>query len=145
MRHDKLNPQGLTQLFSVILGQLWVVLLAIAFQMKLEYWGLTDSVVLTLVSALKENRIIDGDKIDTVRKDIEKVLKLYKILPEFPLTMKNIYIPVILLLILYISYSIKANSKSTLDIFPGHSPKHLERISGGIIQCKWFPNPHHCQ
>ncbi|MEH2334953.1 WYL domain-containing protein [Nostoc sp.] len=39
----------------------------------------------TLVSALRENGIIDGDGLDTVRKDIEKVLKPYKILPEFPL------------------------------------------------------------
>ncbi|MBD2247401.1 WYL domain-containing protein [Nostoc sp. FACHB-888] len=39
----------------------------------------------TLVSALKENGIIDSDGLDTVRKDIEKVLKPYKILPEFPL------------------------------------------------------------
>ncbi|MBD2536539.1 WYL domain-containing protein [Nostoc flagelliforme FACHB-838] len=39
----------------------------------------------TLVSALRENGIIDGDGLDTVRKDIEKVLKPYKILPEFSL------------------------------------------------------------
>lgn len=39
----------------------------------------------TLVSALKQNGIIDGDSLDTVRKDIEKVLKRYKILAEFPL------------------------------------------------------------
>ncbi|BAZ33844.1 hypothetical protein NIES4074_63580 (plasmid) [Cylindrospermum sp. NIES-4074] len=39
----------------------------------------------TLVSALKNNGIIDDDGLDTVRKDIEKVLKPYKILPEFPL------------------------------------------------------------
>ncbi|MEH1979425.1 MAG: hypothetical protein V7L27_09200 [Nostoc sp.] len=39
----------------------------------------------TFVSALKQNEIIDGDSLDTVRKDIEKVLKPYKILPEFPL------------------------------------------------------------
>lgn len=39
----------------------------------------------TLVSALKENGIIQGDGLDTVRKDIEKVLKPYKILPDFPL------------------------------------------------------------
>ncbi|MEH2393496.1 MAG: ATP-binding protein [Nostoc sp.] len=39
----------------------------------------------TLMSALRENGIIDGDGLDTVRKDIEKVLKPYKILPEFPL------------------------------------------------------------
>ncbi|MBC1225003.1 YafY family protein, partial [Nostoc sp. UCD120] len=39
----------------------------------------------TLVSTLRENGIIDGDGLDTVRKDIEKVLKPYKILPEFPL------------------------------------------------------------
>lgn len=39
----------------------------------------------TLMSALRENGIIEGDGLDTVRKDIEKVLKPYKILPEFPL------------------------------------------------------------
>ncbi|MBD2302804.1 WYL domain-containing protein [Nostoc sp. FACHB-190] len=39
----------------------------------------------TLVSALKQHEIIDGDNLDTVRKDIEKVLKPYKILPDFPL------------------------------------------------------------
>ncbi|MDF5706670.1 MAG: WYL domain-containing protein [Nostoc sp. S4] len=39
----------------------------------------------TLMSALTENGIIDNDKVDSVRKDIEKVLKPYKILPEFPL------------------------------------------------------------
>lgn len=39
----------------------------------------------TLVSALQQKGIIDGDSLDTVRKDIEKVLKPYKILPEFPL------------------------------------------------------------
>lgn len=38
-----------------------------------------------LVSALQQKGIIDGDSLDTVRKDIEKVLKPYKILPEFPL------------------------------------------------------------
>jgi predicted DNA-binding transcriptional regulator YafY len=39
----------------------------------------------TLMSALKQHGIIDGDGLDTVRKDIEKVLKPYKILPDFPL------------------------------------------------------------
>ncbi|MEA5504175.1 AAA family ATPase [Halotia wernerae UHCC 0503] len=39
----------------------------------------------TLVSALQHHEIIDSDGLDTVRKDIEKVLKPYKILPEFPL------------------------------------------------------------
>ncbi|MEH2131115.1 MAG: WYL domain-containing protein [Nostoc sp.] len=39
----------------------------------------------TLVSALREYGIIDGDRLDTIRKDIEMVLKPYKILPEFPL------------------------------------------------------------
>ncbi|MBD2772619.1 WYL domain-containing protein [Iningainema tapete] len=39
----------------------------------------------TLVTALLENGIIQGDGLDTVRKDIEKVLKPYKILPNFPL------------------------------------------------------------
>jgi predicted kinase len=39
----------------------------------------------TLVSALRENGIIVGDGLDNVRKDIERVLKPYKILPEFPL------------------------------------------------------------
>ncbi|GAB1543357.1 hypothetical protein NUACC21_60310 [Scytonema sp. NUACC21] len=39
----------------------------------------------TLAIALRDNGIIDGDGIDTVRKDIEKVLKPYKILPNFPL------------------------------------------------------------
>ncbi|AFZ26264.1 putative kinase [Cylindrospermum stagnale PCC 7417] len=39
----------------------------------------------TLVSALEDHGIIDDDELDTVRKDIEKVLKPYKILPEFPL------------------------------------------------------------
>ncbi|UKO99161.1 WYL domain-containing protein [Nostoc sp. UHCC 0870] len=39
----------------------------------------------TLVSALGQYGIIDIDGLDTVRKDIEKVLKPYKILPEFPL------------------------------------------------------------
>jgi len=39
----------------------------------------------TLVHALQENGIIDGDGLDIVRKDIEKVLKPYKILPEIQL------------------------------------------------------------
>ncbi|MBD2440574.1 WYL domain-containing protein [Nostoc sp. FACHB-110] len=39
----------------------------------------------TLVSALRQHEIIEGDNLDTVRKDIEKVLKPYKILPDFPL------------------------------------------------------------
>ncbi len=39
----------------------------------------------TLIAALQENGIIKGDGLDTVRKDIEKVLKPYKILPKFPL------------------------------------------------------------
>ncbi len=39
----------------------------------------------TLVTALRENGIIAGDGLDSVRKDIEKVLKPYKILPDFPL------------------------------------------------------------
>ncbi|WGV24280.1 WYL domain-containing protein [Halotia branconii] len=39
----------------------------------------------TLISALQQHEIIDSNGLDTVRKDIEKVLKPYKILPEFPL------------------------------------------------------------
>jgi predicted kinase len=39
----------------------------------------------TLIYALKEHGIIEGDRLDIVRKDIEKVLKPYKILPDFPL------------------------------------------------------------
>jgi hypothetical protein len=37
----------------------------------------------TLVSRLQEHGIIDGNALDSVRKDIEKVLKPYKILPDF--------------------------------------------------------------
>ena len=39
----------------------------------------------TLVSALQEYGIIDGNALNSVRKDIEKVLKPYKILPDFPM------------------------------------------------------------
>ncbi|BAY22158.1 hypothetical protein NIES2100_19210 [Calothrix sp. NIES-2100] len=39
----------------------------------------------TFVCALRDNGIIDGDGLDTVRKDIERVLKPYKILPDFQL------------------------------------------------------------
>ncbi len=39
----------------------------------------------TLVNALKAEGIVVGDALDTVRKDIEKVLKPYQILPQFPL------------------------------------------------------------
>jgi hypothetical protein len=46
---------------------------------------------------------------------------------------RNLGIIVFLLLILYVSYSIKANSKINIDIFPGHTPKNLEKISRGII------------
>ncbi len=37
----------------------------------------------TLVSKLQEYEIIDGNALESVRKDIEKVLKPYKILPNF--------------------------------------------------------------
>lgn len=39
----------------------------------------------TLVSALTKYGIIESDGGDTLRKDIEKVLKPYKILPDFPM------------------------------------------------------------
>ncbi len=39
----------------------------------------------TLVSALKQDGVIIGHGLDKVRKDIELVLKPYKILPDFPL------------------------------------------------------------
>ena len=39
----------------------------------------------TLVSTLQEHGIIDSNTLDSVRKDIEKVFKPYKILPDFPL------------------------------------------------------------
>ncbi|NEQ14511.1 MAG: WYL domain-containing protein [Moorea sp. SIO3E2] len=39
----------------------------------------------TLTNALQENRVIIGNGIDTLRKDIEKILKPYKILRNFPL------------------------------------------------------------
>lgn len=39
----------------------------------------------TLVTALRENQIIDYNYLDRVRKDMEKVLKPYQILPDFPL------------------------------------------------------------
>ena len=39
----------------------------------------------TLFVALKENYLDDDSSLDSLRKDIEKVLKPYKILPEFPL------------------------------------------------------------
>jgi predicted kinase/predicted DNA-binding transcriptional regulator YafY len=39
----------------------------------------------TLVDTLKDHHIVEGDGWDTVRKDIEKVLKPYQILPEFSL------------------------------------------------------------
>ncbi|MBD2356494.1 ATP-binding protein [Tolypothrix sp. FACHB-123] len=38
----------------------------------------------TLISALKENGIIDGDNLDHLRNDIENVLKPYKIFPNLP-------------------------------------------------------------
>lgn len=43
----------------------------------------------TLVQALQEAGIIGDNSLDTVRRDIEKVLKPYKILPDFP--MRNGY------------------------------------------------------
>ena len=39
----------------------------------------------TLITALRENHIINYNYLDRVRKDIEKVLKPYQILPDFPL------------------------------------------------------------
>lgn len=39
----------------------------------------------TLADALQTSRILSGNVLDTLRKDIEKVLKPYKILPNFPL------------------------------------------------------------
>ncbi|OLT64020.1 MULTISPECIES: WYL domain-containing protein [Moorena] len=39
----------------------------------------------TLTNALQENGVIIGNGIDTLRKDIEKILKPYKILRNFPL------------------------------------------------------------
>ena len=39
----------------------------------------------TLVSVMVKQKIIDGNVLDSVRKDIEKVLKPYKILPDFPM------------------------------------------------------------
>jgi hypothetical protein len=44
-----------------------------------------NSSLVTLIDALKAEGIIKGDGLDTVRKDIERILKPYKILPEFPL------------------------------------------------------------
>ena len=38
-----------------------------------------------LIVGLTEKNIISGDCLDTVQKDIEKILKPYQILPEFPL------------------------------------------------------------
>jgi hypothetical protein len=48
-------------------------------------------------------------------------------------------------ILFYCSYSIKAKTNSKIDIFPGHTPKTIEHITGGVVQCKWFPNPHHCK
>jgi hypothetical protein len=46
---------------------------------------------------------------------------------------------------LYIAYAAKVALNLNLNIFgAGHTPAKLEEISGGIIKCKWFPNPHHC-
>ena len=48
-------------------------------------------------------------------------------------------------LILYIAYAVKVALNINLNMFgPGHTPAKLEKISGGIIKCKWFPNSHHC-
>ncbi|MEG3975626.1 hypothetical protein QT970_13530, partial [Microcoleus sp. herbarium8] len=45
----------------------------------------------------------------------------------------------------YIAYAAKVALNLNLDIFgAGHTPAKLEKLSGGIIKCKWFPNPHHC-
>jgi len=38
-----------------------------------------------LIAALTENKILNGNFLDTLQKDIEKTLKPYQILPEFPL------------------------------------------------------------
>ncbi|MEG4230844.1 WYL domain-containing protein [Microcoleus sp. Pol11C3] len=38
-----------------------------------------------LTDALKANKVLIGDFLDTLQKDIEKILKPYQILPEFPL------------------------------------------------------------
>jgi predicted kinase len=38
-----------------------------------------------LIAGLTENNILSGNILDTVQKDIEKILKPYQILPEFPL------------------------------------------------------------
>jgi hypothetical protein len=47
--------------------------------------------------------------------------------------------------ILYIAYAAKVALNLNLNIFgPGHTPAKLEKISGGLIKCKWFPNAHHC-
>jgi hypothetical protein len=59
--------------------------------------------------------------------------------------MKLINICVILSIFLYASYFIKVKTNSNIDIFPGHTPKSIEHITGGIVQCKWFPNPQHCK
>ncbi|NER30489.1 MAG: WYL domain-containing protein [Symploca sp. SIO1C4] len=39
----------------------------------------------TLTEALQANHILSGNALDTLRKDFEKVLKPYKIIPDFPL------------------------------------------------------------
>jgi hypothetical protein len=45
----------------------------------------------------------------------------------------------------YIAYAVKVAFNLNFDLFgEGHTPAKLEKISGGIIKCKWFPNSHHC-
>ncbi|MGB3265197.1 MAG: hypothetical protein WBA89_14740 [Microcoleus sp.] len=45
----------------------------------------------------------------------------------------------------YIAYAAKVALNLNLDLFgAGHTPAKLEKLSGGIIKCQWFPNPHHC-
>lgn len=57
---------------------------------------------------------------------------------------KAIALPLLLGLGLYGLYIAKSRGYVQFDWIKGHSPQKLEELSGGLIQCRWFPNPGHC-
>lgn len=59
--------------------------------------------------------------------------------------MKYISFPFLFCLLFYFTYNLKTELGIKLPVNTGHFPSLLEKDSYGLIQCKWFANPHHCK
>ena len=49
-----------------------------------------------------------------------------------------------LMTFLYLTYWLKVTLGISLGIGSKHFPCYIQKYSGGIIKCQWFPNGHHC-